>query len=103
MSDREDRALIYGRGSSGWIAAERTAGRDAVVATLREMLVDGRAADRAAVLEAASRVAPRVAVALREWWTQYDFDPVLPPEGPDEGEITENVTTDHDPSIPASG
>jgi len=81
LSDSESQALIYGRGSLAWIAAERQAGRDAVRAILRDahagtgqgtMTLD-------TILDAAGKDTG-VAEVLRSWWLDASFDPQLPPE-----------------------
>lgn len=87
--DRKVRAVVYGRGSAAWVAAEREAGRDRVVAVLRALY------DRSThtgqlkvetVLGTAGDVAPEVERTLRLWWRETGFAPVLPraatPPGP---------------------
>lgn len=80
MTDAEGRALVYGRASAAWIAAERVAGEPAAVRALRAVHEAGRGADPSIpeILAAVAAVAPGVAPVLEQWWLDPGFEPRLP-------------------------
>ena len=79
MSDREGRALVYGRPSAGWVAVERTVGVAATQQALRAIHEAGREANPTIddVLDAVAAAVPDAAPVLERWWRDTTFEPRL--------------------------
>lgn len=79
LTSSQSRALIYGRGSLGWVAAEEQAGRESVRAVLRSTLerTSGGTLTVGSILRTAEQY-PDVAAVLESWWLDRSFEPTLP-------------------------
>ena len=83
LTDSQDRALIYGRGPLGWIAAENQAGREAVRTVLRRSLPGAEEVMTVDSILEAAEPAPQVSDVLNSWWLDPNFEPEVlrPPRG----------------------
>jgi hypothetical protein len=78
LTDSQGRALIYGRGPLGWVAAEERAGRETVRTVLRRSLPrEDEVMTVGKFLEAAEAV-PQVSEVLNRWWLDPNFEPGVP-------------------------
>ena len=76
LTTAQSRALIYGRGSLAWVAAEAEVGREGIRAVLRSALegIDDGALTVGSILVAAEQF-PEVAEVLQSWWMDASFEP----------------------------
>ncbi|HYN98603.1 MAG TPA: hypothetical protein VEU28_02910 [Actinomycetota bacterium] len=76
LTSAQSRALVYGRGSLAWVAAEAEAGREGIRAVLRSALegMDDGALTVGSILRAAEQF-PEVAEVLESWWMDASFEP----------------------------